>query len=62
MKFIPEMQNKRKRNNQKQTKKIDCVMCCCHPCDNMEIGLTDSSVNIAEEQRSAPKPNCTAKT
>lgn len=28
----------------------------------MEIGLIDSSVNIAEEQRSALKPHCTAKT
>lgn len=28
----------------------------------MEIGRIDHSVNIAEEQRSALKPNCTAKT
>lgn len=68
MKFIPEMQNKRNRDNQKQTKKgpnvttCDCVTCCCHPCDNMEIGRIDHSINIAVEQRSALKPNCTAKT
>lgn len=28
----------------------------------MVIGLIDYSVDIAEEQRSALKPNCTAKT
>lgn len=65
MKYIPEMQNKRKIYSKKKDQNIttcDCVTCCCHHCDNMEIGLIDSSVNIAEEQRSALKPNCTAKT
>lgn len=34
----------------------------CHPCDNMEFGLTDSSLTIAGEQWSAQRPNCTAMT
>lgn len=34
----------------------------CHLCDDMEIKLIGFSVNSAEGQRSALKPNCTAKT
>lgn len=46
------MQKKRNRYNKtnKQKKNIttcDCVTRCCHHCDNMRIGLIDSSVNIA---------------
>lgn len=37
----------------KQTKQINYVM--CHPCDNMEFELTDSSATIAEEQWSVPR-------
>lgn len=30
--------------------------------NSVEVGLIDSSVNIAEERRGALKPNCTAET
>lgn len=63
MKFIPEMQNKTKeKTKQKHITTWVCATCCCLQCDDIETGLIDSSVNIAEEQSCALKPNCTAKT
>lgn len=66
MKNIPEMQNKRNRYNEKVEKKKHHYMRLCHMllyhCDNAKIGLIESSVNTAEEQRSALKANCMAKT
>lgn len=67
MKYIPEMQNKRDIIQKKKGKTKHLYMWLCHMSLSslwqcMEIGLIDSSVNIAEEQRSALKPNCTAKT
>lgn len=57
------MQNKRKKEKKKKhITTCDCVTCCCHQCDDIATGLIESSVNIAEEQRSALKRNCTAKT
>lgn len=61
MKHIPEMQNKRYKRKSNITRR-DRVTCRCYRCDNMETGLIDSSVDIAEEQRSALKPKCTAET
>lgn len=53
------MQNKRdiikKKKKKEKTSLHAIVSLCYHLCDNMEIGLIDSSVNIAEEQISEAK-------
>lgn len=62
-----DAKQKRYNSKKKKGKTKHLYMWLCHMSLSslwqcMEIGLIDSSVNIAEEQRSALKPNCTAKT
>lgn len=45
------MQNKRNRYKIKKLTKCDCATCCCHHCDNIDIGRIDSSVNTAERTK-----------